>query len=111
MAEVSVGINGRQYGMVCDDGQEKRVNDLGRYVDSKLKQISASGAANNETHLLVLTSLLLADELLDLKDRVSNQNNPQGASNASPEDEKLIVDAIDHLAGRIQIIAERVGGL
>ena len=67
MAEISVNINGRKYGMECDDGQESRVVDLGQYVDHKVKQIAAAGAATGESHLLVLTSLMLADEILELK--------------------------------------------
>lgn len=107
MAEVSVSINGRKYGMECDDGQESRVVDLGRYVDGKLKQISSAGAASGESHLLVLTSLMLADEVMELKKYVANGNTP-GSSATSAEDEALIARAIDHLAGRIEAIASKV---
>ena len=106
MAEISVNINGRKYGMECDDGQESRVVDLGQYVDHKVKQIAAAGAATGESHLLVLTSLMLADEILELKKHVANGNAPAAAS--SPEDEALIVQAIDHLAGRIEAIASKM---
>lgn len=107
MAEVSVSINGRKYGMECDDGQESRVVDLGQYVDHKVKQIASAGAASGESHLLVLTSLMLADEIMELKKYVANGNNP-AAPGASPEDEALIVKAIDHLAGRIEEIATKM---
>lgn len=105
MAEVSVSINGRNYGMECDDGQEGRVVDLSKYVDHKVKQVSAAGAASGESHLLVLTSLMLADEILELKKIVANGNTP---SAASPQDEQLIINAIDHLAGRIEAIAGKL---
>ncbi|MCD8494146.1 MAG: cell division protein ZapA [Alphaproteobacteria bacterium] len=107
MAEISVSINGRKYGMECDDGQESRVVDLGQYVDNKVKQIAAAGAASGESHLLVLTSLMLADEVMELKKYVANGNMPQ-ASGASPEDEELIAKAIDHLAGRIEAISGKL---
>lgn len=107
MAEISVNINGRKYGMECDDGQESRVVDLGQYVDHKVKQIAAAGAATGESHLLVLTSLMLADEILELKKHVANGNAPAGTA-SSPEDEALIVQAIDHLAGRIEAIASKM---
>ena len=66
MAEVTLSINGRDYGISCDDGQEQRVQDLGMYVDSRLRDIAKAGAASNESHLLVLTSIMLADEIFDL---------------------------------------------
>ena len=71
MAHINLTINGRNFGMECDDGQEQRVIDLGNYVDAKVKTIAAAGAASNENHLLVLTSLMLADEIHDLRDSLS----------------------------------------
>ena len=68
MAEVNLTINGRNYGIACDDGQERRVQALGQYVDQRLKEIARAGAASNESHLLFLTSIILADEIFDLKD-------------------------------------------
>lgn len=108
MAEISVNINGRKYGMECDDGQEARVVDLSQYVDNRVKQIAAAGAASGESHLLVLTTLMLADEVMELKKHVANGNNPIASAGPSGEDEELIVKAIDHLAGRIEAIAAKV---
>lgn len=54
MAEVTLEINGRNYGITCEDGQEQRVKDLGVYVDSRLKEITKAGAASNDMHLMVL---------------------------------------------------------
>ena len=70
MAEVSITINGRTFGISCEDGQEQRVHDLGRYVDARLKEIAKAGAASNESHLLVLTTLMLSDEIFDLRNDV-----------------------------------------
>ena len=73
MAEVNLAIHGRAYDIACDDGQEQRVLEVGRYVDTRAREIAQAGAANNETHLLVLTALVLADEAvsaLDLSTKV-----------------------------------------
>jgi len=48
MAQVTLTINGRNYGITCDDGQEQRVMDLGHYVDERIKALSKAGAASNE---------------------------------------------------------------
>ena len=73
MAEVSIVIKGRQYDIACDDGQEDRVLKLAAYIDNKLKLIARSGSAYNESHLMVLTSLVLADEVFEIKEK--NYNN------------------------------------
>lgn len=111
MAEINLSINGRSYGIACDDGQETRVSNLGRYVDERLRDIARAGAASNESHLLVLTALVLADEIYDLRESVhqaiqsaSNQN----VERVSEDEEQMIVRAIDHLVSRIDTIAGRV---
>jgi len=107
MAEISITINGRSYGIACDDGQERRVQDLARLVDTRLREIARSGAATNETHLLVLTTIILADEIADLKaagTHAAVQPMPVGVS-MTGEDEAAIVSAIDLLAARIDSIA------
>lgn len=108
MAEINLNINGRSYGIACDDGQERRVTELGRYVDQRLKEIARAGAATNESHLLVLTAIILADEIFDLKDGLNaleeRATDPM-AIRITQEDEETIVSAIDHLAARIDSIA------
>ncbi|MBK66852.1 MAG: cell division protein ZapA [Rickettsiales bacterium] len=68
MAQLKLNINGRAYDMSCDDGQEDRVLALSSYIDERMSEISKVGAANNELHLFMLTSLVLADELFELKE-------------------------------------------
>lgn len=106
MAEISITINGRNYGIACDDGQEKRVQELARYVDFRLKEIARAGAASNESHLLVLTSIILADEIADMKaGGVPVSQQKAVGVKMSDEDEEAIVSAIDLLAARIDQIA------
>ena len=69
MAQVSISINGRQYGIACDDGQEQRVRDLATYINATVGDIASAGAAQNEAHLLVLASLVLTDEVFDIKEK------------------------------------------
>jgi cell division protein ZapA len=68
MAEVNLIIHGRTYGVGCDDGQEKRVRELGQYIDKRVKEIAGAGGAATEAHLLVLTSLVLADEIFETRE-------------------------------------------
>ena len=106
MAEIKININGRQFGIACDDGQEQRVQELASHVNSRLREIAASGGATNESHLLVLTSLVMADEMFDMKAAAANGNSaPLGGLQITQEDESSIVNAIDQMANRIDTIA------
>lgn len=108
MAEVNLTINGRNYGIACDNGQEKRVKDLGFYVDQRMREIARAGAASNDAHLLVLTALMLADEVYELRDELSELNGRVRSIDNEREDDELMVRAIDHLAERINLIAGRI---
>ncbi len=124
MSEVTLKINKRGYSMSCDVGQEERLVELGHYVDERLSDIAAAGAASNESHLLVLTSLVLADEVFELREemsrmdtyirdlrngRVSVEAERSGSSvKMSDQEEKLIVDAIEHLADKIEAISSKL---
>ncbi len=110
MTEVTVQINNRGYSLSCDAGQEQRIADLAHYVDSRLKDIAAAGAASTESHMLVLTSLVMADELFELREEMKalRQYGVQDQASQSSEDEAMIAEAIDHLAGKIEHIASRI---
>ena len=46
MPEVTLQINGRGYGIFCDEGQEERILELAAFIDSRLQDIAAAGAAS-----------------------------------------------------------------
>lgn len=108
MGEVNISISGRNYGISCQDGQEQRVHDLGAYVDQRLKSIASAGAATNESHLLVLTALMLSDEVFDLKDNVGSTSEQLQSVQANQNNEEEVAGAINQLADRIDQIAQRI---
>lgn len=108
MGEVNITISGRNYGISCQDGQEDRVNELGAYVDQRLKSIAQAGAASNESHLLVLTALMLSDEIFDLKQNIGSTADQLQSAQANQNNEEEVANAIDQLANRIDQIAKRI---
>lgn len=113
MAEVTIAIKGRQYDISCDDGQELRVSDLAKYIDKKVITINKSGAAKNESHLMVLAALVLADELFETKEAyeelLANQKNaapqPVQTTNGMDYDDE-IAEKLQKLTNRIEDITE-----
>lgn len=108
MAHINLTINGRNYGMECGDGQEPRVQELGKYIEARLKAIAASGAGQSENHLLVLTALMMADEVFDLRDNLAALGEHVEGKENQDQHDLVIAQAIEQLAGRIDGIAARV---
>lgn len=108
MAHINLTINGRNFGMECDDGQEQRVRELGVYVDSIVKNIASSGGAGNENHLLVLTTLVMADEIYSLRERLAGADDVLQSRAELEQHEEMITQAINTFAERIDTIAGRI---
>ena len=74
------------------------------------------GGAANKAQLMVLTSLLLADEVFDLRDTMSQAANvntqlPQQEviyQGLTPQDEQEITSAIGRLAARVEKLTARI---
>lgn len=104
MAQVSITINGRNYNVACDDGQEAHLKRLGDYVDKRLGELVAAVGQVGDSRLLVMVSLLLADELSELYDETETLKGKSGASSSARVDEEL-AGAIESMAERIEKIA------
>ena len=76
MAEVTLTVNDRSFNLACADGDEGRLQNLAAYVDERLQAIAESGVVRRESDLMALTAIVLADELFDAQNAVSN-DNPQ----------------------------------
>lgn len=70
MAHVSVTINGRQYRMACDDGQEEHLLRLADDVNGKVDQLKGAFGEIGDTRLTVMAAIMVADELADVKRRL-----------------------------------------
>jgi cell division protein ZapA len=70
MSQVSVTINGRQFRMACEDGQEGHVTDLARELDARIEHLRAKFGEIGDTRLTVMAALTVADELAETGLRV-----------------------------------------
>jgi cell division protein ZapA len=70
MAQVTVKVNGYTYTVGCEDGQESHLQAMAAQVDSRVESIKALGGTSGESRLLLLVSLLMADEAHDLRAEV-----------------------------------------
>jgi cell division protein ZapA len=70
MSHVSVTINGRQYRMACEDGQEGHLMRLARDLDQRIDQLRTRFGEIGDMRLTVMAALTVADELVEAGKRL-----------------------------------------
>lgn len=103
MIEISVNINGRQYPVTCEEGEEEHITRLARYIDKRVKELVKSVGHIGEAHLLAMTSLYIADELSEANERARTAG--EEAVNAVSED---FVARLDRAAVAVKGVASRL---
>lgn len=107
MAQVTVAVNGRRYPISCDDGQEAHLARLGTYIDKRVGELVAAVGQVGDAQLLVMVSLLIADELSDAYTELDAlRADDNAATRADAEDQ--VAEAMDRMAERVERIAERI---
>jgi len=107
MAQVGVHINGRKYQISCDDGQEAHLSRLGNYIDNRVKELVAAVGQVGDAQLLVMASLLVADELSDAYAELDVARSADSTAAAKQTAESDLSENLENLAERIEGIAER----
>jgi cell division protein ZapA len=116
MPQVSVTINGRQFRMTCEDGEETHLLRLAEDLDQRITRLRARFGEIGDTRLTVMAALTLADELTETKERLARMEPElaklQEANVASAEraqaTQTAIVAALNAAAERIEGITRRL---
>jgi cell division protein ZapA len=115
MTAVTIKVNGRDYRVACDDGQEDHLRLLADEVDDRIRSL-IFGMDNNpaEGMALLMAALTMADELIELK-RENEKLMALGDTEAPPvgedrvrEMEAAMAATLDEIAHRIEKIADQV---
>ncbi len=103
MAQVDVSVNGQSYRIACEDGQEDRLVDLAAMVDEKVLGLVNQIGQVGSNRLLVMAALVIADELVDLKNEAGSSQELE--DNSNQQDTVLVLQEITK---RIENIADQV---
>ena len=103
MAQVDVSVNGQSYRIACEDGQEDRLVDLAAMVDEKVTDLVNQIGQVGSNRLLVMAALIIADELVDLKNEAGSSQELE--DNTNQQDTVL---ALQEITKRIENIADQV---
>ena len=112
MSQVTVTINGRQFRMACEDGQEGHLMRLAQDLDQRIDKLRGNFGEIGDARLTIMAALTVADELADINTRLKRVDEElaslQEARNASAEHAKATQAAI---SAALNAAAERIEGL
>ena len=105
MSDVTLTINRRPYKVACEDGQEDHLRSLGRLVEERIGELVESMGQIGDQRLLVMASLLFADEAKGARDALKEAQDKADALGAGKKAEDEAAGAIEDLAARIEALA------
>lgn len=90
MGQVTVTINGRTYRLSCGEGEESRLLELAEHVRVRVEGLAAEFGQVGDERLIVMASLLIADELLEAREQLAIMlaRVPQLAEPAEPAEQE-----------------------
>jgi cell division protein ZapA len=108
MSQVEIRVNGREYRITCEAGQEERLQKLSAFLDKRVSAMSADLPDISDARLLLLSALTVCDELFEARERLEDMD---GAGEAlDPDTMGGAARAIDAAARRVSEIAAKLDG-
>ena len=115
MPVLRININGRYYDITCEKNKEKYVLELSKYFDKKVRDMAIKLKNVDHSRLLVLTGILLSEELNNVLKNKNKVDNPYGKNYKIEVDDlkqkhyetkSVVKNKIDKLISRIQTLAK-----
>ena len=106
MPSVQIAINGRNYEVACDAGQEQHLRELARSLDGRIRQLIKSAGPASEGRLLLMAGLLIADELHEARTELDRLQSDRAPPRAVIEQQ--LADTLEQLASRLESIAAQL---
>lgn len=116
MPQVSVTINGRQFRMACEDGQEDHLMSLAHDFDSRIEELRKKFGEIGDSRLTVMAALTIADALAETGVRIKRLEEQLAALEAARREaanrdqaaQATIAAALNAAAERIEIITKKL---
>jgi cell division protein ZapA len=116
MSQVTIAINGRQYRMACEDGQEDHLRQLCADLDRRIDDLRGKVGEIGDARLIVMAALTIADELFEAGTRIGKleqelatlRNARASATDRSQATQAAIVEAFNTAAARIEALSKQL---
>jgi cell division protein ZapA len=110
MSHINVTINGRQYRMACEEGQEVRLLKLAESLETRIQSLRGKFGEIGDARLTVMAALTVCDELIDAGNRIRTMEQEltelRDFRNAAVERARMtqtaVVNALNSAAERIE---------
>lgn len=102
MAQVKLPIGGRTYELACREGEEAHYATLAQRIDAKAEEVRHAIGGVSETRLLLLTALLLADEI-DSRDPETPPPPPP-----APSTDPALIEMLAGVAERLEALGRKL---
>ena len=122
MNHINVTINGRQYRMACEEGQEARLMRLAESLQTRVEDLRGKFGEIGDQRLTVMAALTACDELLDANARIRNLEQEisslrdvrVAAVDRARQTQTAVANALNAAAERIerttQVLNRTIGG-
>jgi cell division protein ZapA len=116
MSQVNVTINGRQFRMACEDGQEDHLTELARELDVRIEGLRGKFGEIGDTRLTVMAAITIADELSEMAERLKRldadfaamKEANVAASHRNQAAQAAVAAALTAAAERIEGVARKL---
>ncbi len=114
MPQVTVTINGRQFRMACEDGQESHLLRLAQDLDQRIDKLRTQFGEIGDTRLTVMAALTISDELSETGGRLRRleeematlQNARAATTERSNATQAAVAAALNSAAERIEQVTK-----
>jgi cell division protein ZapA len=122
MSHINVTINGRQYRMACEEGQEVQLLKLAESLELRIQNLRGKFGEIGDARLIVMAALTVCDELLDAKNRIRSLEEELAAlrdvrvtaADRARATQTAVANALNSAADRIekttQVLNRTIGG-
>ncbi len=122
MNHINVTINGRQYRMACEEGQEIRLLKLAESLEGRIEMLRGKFGEIGDARLTVMAALTVCDELVDAGARIrsleeelnSLRDVRTSAIDRAKATQAAVANALNAAAERIerttQVLNRTIGG-
>jgi cell division protein ZapA len=104
---VTITINGNNYPLACNPGEEEHIKALAARLDETARQIADGNSSINESRLLVMMGLILADRLNEVENNMAASAEEKPVQTSEMDHDKII-DSIESVTARIERLASQI---
>jgi len=117
VAQINVTINGRNFRMACEDGQEEHLLKLAKDFNARIEGIRAQFGEVGDMRLTIMAAITMADELTDAMQKIRKleheisalQDASIVAADRAQAAERAVAAAFNAACERIEAVAKSLG--